>query len=36
MQLIGIACGLDYLHDNEVVHGNLKGVCEDWPVVLLN
>jgi hypothetical protein len=26
LQLVGITRGLDYLHNNEVVHGDLKGV----------
>jgi len=25
-QLLGITRGLDYLHSNEVIHGDLKGV----------
>ena len=28
-KLSGIANGLEYLHSNDVVHGNLKGVCDN-------
>jgi len=27
LQLVGVTCGLDYLHSNDVIHGDLKGVC---------
>ena len=34
MQLIGVARGLGYLHDNEVVHGDLKSVRRNCTTVL--
>ena len=30
-QLIGITCGLDYLHSSDVVHGDLKPVRWIYP-----
>lgn len=35
LQLIGITRGLDYLHSNEVVHGDLKSVRGVCPGILL-
>ena len=29
--MLGVADGLSYLHYNDVVHGDIKGVCLDDP-----
>ena len=36
MQLIGVTHGLNYLHNNEVVHGDLKSVCVVHRAILPN
>ena len=30
-QLIGVTRGLDYLHDNDIVHKNLRAVSRVYP-----
>ena len=35
LQLVGVTRGLGYLHNNEVVHGDLKSVRGVYPAVLL-
>ena len=35
LQIVGVARGLGYLHDNGMVHGDLEGVSEDGFVTLL-
>jgi serine/threonine protein kinase len=34
-QLINLTHGLDYLHNNEIVHGDLKSVRGTYPTTLL-
>ena len=35
LQLIGVTRGLEYLHDNGIVHGNLRSVCAIFSCVVL-
>jgi serine/threonine protein kinase len=32
IQIEGIAAGLQYLHENKVIHGDVKSVCSISPV----
>ena len=36
MQLIGVTRGLDYLHDNDIIHGDLKSVRRSPAAPLLD
>ena len=36
LQIIGVARGLGYLHDNGVVHGDLEGVSGDGAILLIS